>query len=170
VTKIAFRKFASLKSLYVAAVSLTLIAAVLPAAATYGPRVTINGVYQQTSNVTSPNGIDAGNCDNTTFCYILFQPISNQQDVIIEHVSCWGHTNNASANPSRVVFQSRRGTALQFRWTLLVPSKTGSFNFSAGGPVLHPLESTDRPVAYLEIDANAGIVGDCSISGHVVTP
>ena len=162
------RKFASLKIACLAA-SLALCVAALPAAATYGPRVSIGGVYQQTSSTRSHDGITPGSCDSVVFCYILFQPVLGQRPVIIEHVSCWVFTG-VEANLAKVALTSRRDNDIQFRESWLIPYNANGFSFLVSGAVLHPLDSTDRAMIYLVFDKATNYAAECTISGHVVTP
>jgi hypothetical protein len=67
--------------------ALVILSAAL-AEATHGSKTTIGINYQQWSNTESPNGIDAGNCVNWAYCYLLFSPPPQQKALIIQHVAC----------------------------------------------------------------------------------
>jgi hypothetical protein len=160
-------RHAFLKRLSAAAGSLLL--ATTSAPAVYGPRLIIGDVYQQSSNTTSTNSIDPAACETRVNCYVLFQPVPNRQQVVIEHVSCWILTSDtASASISSVYLWSRNGTEPQFHQSYVVPVKTGVNNFVASGTVLHPLDVNERPFIAIWNEGGATMDPRCTISGRIV--
>ena len=163
-TKIAIRKIA-------VAVAAFFVSALPALSSNYGPRTLIGDVYQQTSTTESPDGINLASCDNVSHCYIVFQPVLGQRQIIIEHASCWVFSSDATAKLGQVELKSRRDTEIQFRNTFLIPYDANGFSWLVSGTVLHPLDTTDRPLMFFQFDkVGLNISAECTISGHVVTP
>jgi hypothetical protein len=136
----------------------------------FGPRVIIGGVYHQTSDVTSSDGVsqNGGTCQSAFNCFILFQRVPNHQQVVIEHVSCVFGT---AANPVEVKLLSRLSGSFVFEQSALIPIKpTPGSLWHISTDVLHPLHADEIPLVQITGDAQQNYAGHCSIAGHVVTP
>jgi hypothetical protein len=158
-------RYALVKRLFVVASSLLLVTTSAPAV--YGPKVIAGDVYQQSSNTTSINSVDPAACQTRVNCYVLFQPASNQRQIVIEHVSCWIITTD-DVNITSVYLWSRKDAEPQFHQSYLVPVKTGSSSAVASGPVLHPLDAAERPFIAIWIEGSTNFDPRCTISGRFV--
>jgi len=151
----------------------TALVAAAPAVANeFGPRVAVGGVYHQTSDVTSTDGAhqNGGHCTNVHGCFVLFQRAPNNQEVIIEHVSC--RLAASAPNLTGVFLLSRLNGNFVFEQSTLIPVKVtaSSSLWNVSGNVLHPLHADEIPLVQIDGDTSGNIAGVCSISGHVVTP
>jgi hypothetical protein len=135
------------------------------AEATYGPRTKIGANYQQTSSTTSPNGSTAGSC-NTNVCYVLFQVPPAQKSLIVQHVSC--RVRLVSGGEIReVILRTRKGQDFPRRSTFLVPVPTSGDYRVVNSPVMHLVESGERPQLFIHNSQDTIWVVDCSISGKL---
>ena len=155
-------KAATLARTCLAGFALVILSASL-AGAVFGPRTKIGDNYQQTSTTTSTNGTTEGSCNNIGFCYVLFQVTPAQKPLIIQHVSCrvsvsaggltWGH------------LRSRKGQSSPLKHTFLLPVNTTGNFWAVNSPVMHLLETGERPVVLVSNSAGANWSLQCNISG-----
>ena len=142
---------------------------ILPASlaeATYGPRTKIGTNYQQSSSTTSPNGLTEGSCDGLLICNVLFQVTPAQKALIVQHVSCRVQVSAGSLRYGRL--GTRQGQTFPLRHTLLVPVPTASGHLVVNSPVLHLVESGERPVVFFENSVTPGLwFAECTISGQL---
>jgi hypothetical protein len=133
------------------------------AQAEYGPRTTIGANYQQTSTTTSINGIAEGSCNGNGHCFILFQAAPAQKPLIVQHVSC---TAIVSAGGLRSAsLRTRKGQTFPTKRTHLLPVNIGSTFWAVNSPVMHLLETGERPVVLVSNSAGANWSLQCNISG-----
>jgi hypothetical protein len=161
-------KAATLARTCLAGLALVVLSASL-ANAIYGPRTTIGNNYQQTSSTTSPDGTNAGNCNGVATCYVLFQVTPAQKPLIVQHVSC-----RASISAGGLLYgylRSRNGQTVPLRRTHLLPVNTTGTWWVVNSPVMHLLESGERPVVFFQNSATANWGNmDCNISGQLKQP
>ena len=135
------------------------------AEAIYGPRTKIGNNYQQTSSTTSPNGSTEGSC-NTNICYVLFQVPPAQKSLIVQHVSC--RVRLVSGGEIReIILRSRKGQTFPLRSTFVVPVPTSGDYRVVNSPVMHLVESGERPQLFFHNSQTTIWVLDCSISGRL---
>ena len=159
-------KAATLARTCLAGLALVVLSASL-ANAIYGPRTTIGKNYQQWSSTESNDGVNSGNC-NSTFCYLVFQAIPQQQPLIVQHVACRATVTTGGLTLVRL--GTRKGPTFQNRNTPLVPVYTTGNYWAVNSPVMHLLKSGERPYVFF-FNSTAATWGlDCSISGRLQQP
>jgi hypothetical protein len=137
------------------------------AEAAYGPRTKIGKNYQQSSNTRSTNGSTEGSCNGFGFCYILFGLPSGQKALIVQHVSCL--VSVAAGSLLYGSLRTRKGQTFPFRRTALmaVPTTTGT-RWVVNSPVMHLVQSGERPFVFLQNSTNANWGSTiCTISGKL---
>jgi hypothetical protein len=144
---------------------------ILPASlaeATYGPRTTIGTNYQQTSTTTSANGSNPASCNGFSNCFILFQPAPAQRALIVQHVSC--RVSVDAGNMSFGLLWIRKGPDLPLKRIPLLPVPTAGATWIVNSPVMHLIESGERPLVFLAGTAAAAWSAECTISGQLQQP
>jgi hypothetical protein len=144
------------------------ILSVLVAEAVYGPRTTIGANYQQWSTTTSLDGTNLGGCANTTSCYILFGVPPQQKALIVRHVSCGVGVSAGGLLSGGLL--TRKGQAFPGRVTVLVPVHMTGVYRVVNSPVMHLVESGERPVVFLSNSTSSSWAVECSISGTLTQP
>ena len=148
--------------------SVLVILSAVVAEAFYGPRTTIGANYQQTSNTTSLDGINEGDCVGVSVCYILLQVPPQQKALIVQHVSCIVIVS--AGEISNGLLRTRKGQTFPLRHTRLVPVLTTGSTWVVNSPVKHLGESGERPVVSFANSAAAHWSVECSISGTLTQP
>ena len=140
------------------------------AEAIYGPRTKIGANYQQTSTTMSLHGFTEESCNGNAGCVVLFQRPLGQKPLIVQHVSCRVNINAGSLRSG--VLQTWKGSTSTFprKRTYLVPVPTGGNVWVVNSPVMHLVESGERPVVLLTNSAVIGWFVECSISGTLQQP
>jgi hypothetical protein len=133
------------------------------AAAGYGPRTKLGDNYQQWSDVTSPDALTPGPCNNTTNCYLMFQAIPRNRPLIVEHVGCRVDKSFGSLRSAHL--RTRKGQTFPSKWTALVPVPMQVTEAAIDSPVKHLLKSGERPFVWFVGTLAADWAIDCSISG-----
>jgi hypothetical protein len=154
-----------------AGVALVILSASL-AEAEYGPRTVFGANYQQTSNTLSLNGANEASCNGAGSCMVLFQRAPGQRRLIVQHVSC-DVTTDANLEIRRVALWSR-GQTLPRRYVYLTPIKTGSIStktfWNVNSPVMHLIESGERPLVFFDTGFGSDWVAECTIAGKLQQP
>jgi hypothetical protein len=147
-----------------AALTLSLAAA-SAASAGFGPITIIGEHYHQSSDVTSPTGLAAGACTNTTKCYFLFEVAPGNRKIFVDRLAC-RVTNGAI--PIDLHVRVRKGKVLQPRfWNLLPVGFSGNL-LIVNSSVALPLKAGERAVVYFENQQAATYSGRCDLYGQVV--
>lgn len=148
---------------HLAALAFVILSASL-AEATYGPRTTIGNSYQQFSNTWSSDGINQGSCHGFSSCYVLFQLPPRQKALIVQHVSCRAQISTGIVQYG--FLQTRKEQIRPARLTHLMPVPTTGGWAIVNSPVMHLVESGERPlVRYVNNTAANWSVVACAISG-----
>jgi hypothetical protein len=135
------------------------------AEATYGPRTKIGNNYQQTSTTRSLNASTEGNCNGSGSCYVLFQVPPAQKPLIVQHVACNVQVTAGDLRFGRL--QTRKGSTFPLRSTHFVPVNTTGNVWVVNSPVMHLVESGERPLIVLSNSAAADWTAECTISGKL---
>jgi hypothetical protein len=148
---------------YLAGFALVILTASL-AEAEYGPRTKIGANYQQSSTTTSVNGIVAGTC-SVGECAVLFQGASAQKALIVQHVAC--RVGVSTGGLAHGYLRTRKGSTFPLRFTHFVPVNTTGNVWVVNSPVMHLVESGERPLIVLSNSAAADWTAECTISGKL---
>ena len=151
---------------HLAGFALVILSASL-AEAEYGPRTKIGANYQQSSTTRSTNGIDPdpGSCSGVINCYVLFQVPPAQKALVVQHMSCRGHVTAGGLYTGYL--RTRKGGTVPLRRTPILPVNTAAGWWVVISPVMHLVESGERPLVYLANSASANWVVECTISGKL---
>jgi hypothetical protein len=149
------------------AASALVILSVSLAEAAYGPRTKIGNNYQQTSTTKSSDGSTEGSCNGGNTCYVLFQLPPAQKPLIVQTVSCRVLVNAGGLDYAWL--RSRKASVIPLRRTYLAPVKTTNGNhWIVSSPVMHLIESGERPVVFIANSAGATwSIVECTISGQL---
>jgi hypothetical protein len=150
-----------------AGLALAILSASL-ANAEYGPRTTIGANYQQWSSTQSQNGIDAVPCNNHHTCYVMFQPLPQQKELVVQHVSCvvWIGAGELTFG----YLAARNGETFASRRTYLLPGHTSGGYWVVNNPAMHLLKSGERAFVRLESSQVISWFFECNISGQLQQP
>jgi hypothetical protein len=142
------------------------------AEAEYGPRTVFGANYEQTSNTLSLNGTNEASCNSYGSCMVLFQRAPGQKRLIVQHVSC-DVTTSANLAIRRVALWSKGQTLLR-RYAYLTPIRTGSIStktfWNVNSPVMHLIESGERPLVFFDTGFGSDWVAECTIAGKLLQP
>jgi hypothetical protein len=139
--------------------ALVILSAAL-AAAEFGPRAIIGKNYQQSSNT---GGVTEFACDSSSLCLLAFQPIPQQQPLLVQHVAC--RVNVSAGSLLTASLETWSGQTLVSRHTNLVPVATSGLWWAVNSPVIHLIKSGERPIVRFDNTAGADWFVDCNISG-----
>jgi hypothetical protein len=135
--------------------------------------LTVGDHYQESSNVTSTSPPSGSACNNTIFCFIIFNKVLTGKQLIITQVSCALSVSTSAAQAVSMYLGPRRptGTAVE-RFQILIPSTMPSnqpgYNLVLNSNAYQLFTTSDRPEIYIGLNASANILGFCSISGQMV--
>ena len=139
------------------------------AEAEYGPRTTVGANYQQTSTTRSTDGINDTGCSGIGVCRILFQQAPAQQRLIIQHVSC--RVPISAGFPLHAYLGTRKGQSFPLKRSWLVLANTSPFHFAVNSPVMHLVNSGERPLVLFNNSQSHNWIGlECNISGQLKQP
>jgi len=146
------------------------------AEAGFQQRFLLDGVYTQSSDEKSS---DIGNsnpgCGSAIVCYVLFQSVPGDQDLLIERVSCLVQV--PSGGDFKLVQliskKNNRATTATSRTAYVQPIMTATASddtYVVNSAVQYPLKGGEVPVLQL-FKNNAGVwQANCTISGHIISP
>jgi len=143
-----------------------LIAGLSAATADYGLQTIMDGKYHQSSDVTSPDGLSAGPCTNTTTCFFLFEKVPQGLDLFVGRASC-SITGGAGAF---VILKARKGRGFRPKEWALLPVALGITQSLLNANAPFPIAAGERPVLLWQFFQAGNISGTCSISGDVSAP
>jgi hypothetical protein len=135
-------------------------------AAAQGTPITIDGIYQQSTNTQSLDGVVVSpNCANTQSCYFLFSRVKGNKRLIVTQISCTIPHN--AANVRFAALMPEAGGTLLFRTQYFVPVPTTDDRVGFSSPTLQVFDSKERPVVEVVFDAPVNIFGSCTIAGQM---
>jgi hypothetical protein len=135
-------------------------------AAAQAPPITIDGLYQQSTDTKSLDGLSASaSCPNTQSCYYLFSRVKNKKQLIVTQISCTIPHNTGKVRFAALM-PEKNGT-LQFRTQYFVPLPTTDDRVGFSEPTLQLFDSGERPVVQVVFDEPANIFGSCTIAGRI---
>jgi hypothetical protein len=152
--------------LFTAWASAAVLAALSTSSGSAQAPITIDGLYQQSTDTQSLDGIAAAaNCSNTQSCYFLFSRVKNNKQLIVTQISCT-IPHNAGDVRFAALMPEKNGN-LVFRTQYFVPLPTTNDRVGFSEPTLQLFDSGERPVVQVVFDEPVNIFGSCTIAGRI---
>jgi len=137
------------------------------ATGTIGPRIIIDGLFQQSTNTTSLGSPIPGDCNPSSLCYFLFAPAPSGKQLIVTQVSCTLFVSTGELHSAILRIQRPDGSFVDTA-QFLTPTKTAETRFAVNTTTLALIDKKLRPVLEVQATVSAQIFGSCAIAGQII--
>jgi len=130
--------------------------------------ITVNGIYQESSNVTSTTPPAATACNTSVYCYVVFEPVPAGKQFIATHISCSFNISAGKVVSLTLSPQRPNGNFVerfQFLPSDVQVSNLPGSTIIVNAPIALPFNQRERPVMHILLNGQANILGTCSLSG-----